>query len=73
MVRFLGAVLCSYPVCLQVWPLDDDMARLFTRQLLSALEFLHSKGIVQRDIKPSNLLVPDDGEGRGGGRLQTKK
>ncbi|CAN0555445.1 unnamed protein product, partial [Ectocarpus sp. 12 AP-2014] len=27
------------------------------RQVVSAVEFLHSKGIVHRDVKPANILV----------------
>ncbi len=63
-------MLCSSPgrllVVLQDRVLDEDRAKLFLRQLLSALEFLHGKRIVQRDIKPSNLLVANDGEGSAG-------
>ncbi|CAM9523257.1 unnamed protein product [Hapterophycus canaliculatus] len=38
-------------------PLDAQTTQHFTRQLLSALEFLHSHLIVHRDVKPANLLV----------------
>jgi len=38
-------------------PLPVPRAVGLTCQLLSALEYAHTKGIVHRDIKPSNLLV----------------
>ncbi|CAM9610171.1 unnamed protein product [Ectocarpus sp. 6 AP-2014] len=50
---------------LKVKPFSNLETQHFIRQLLSALEFLHSRHIVQRDIKPHNLLLPD-GSGVGG-------
>ncbi|XP_028390768.1 uncharacterized protein LOC114515671 isoform X1 [Dendronephthya gigantea] len=32
-----------------------------TKEILSGLEFLHSKGILHRDLKPSNVLVDIEG------------
>ncbi|CAM9268459.1 unnamed protein product, partial [Hapterophycus canaliculatus] len=47
------------------------MTRHFTRQLLSALEFMHSYRIAHRDLKPANLLVAD-GDTSKMGRHSTK-
>lgn len=37
--------------------LGRDDANFFMRQLLTGVEFLHSKSIAHRDLKPRNLLV----------------
>jgi len=39
----------------------EDQARLYTAQVVLALEHLHSKGIVYRDMKPENLLISAEG------------
>ena len=41
--------------------LDLDTIRDFTRQILSALCYLHANGVVHRDIKGKNILVRPDG------------
>jgi serine/threonine protein kinase len=37
--------------------LDDYNSRVITRQVALAVQFIHSKGIVHRDIKAENVLV----------------
>ncbi|KAK3243887.1 hypothetical protein CYMTET_46478 [Cymbomonas tetramitiformis] len=39
---------------------DHQAIRLIMFQLLQALESLHAKGIVHRDVKPDNLLITPD-------------
>ncbi|TKY54710.1 CBL-interacting serine/threonine-protein kinase 6 [Spatholobus suberectus] len=41
--------------------LKDDVARLYFQQLISAVDFCHSRGVYHRDLKPENLLLDDRG------------
>ncbi|KAK8523418.1 hypothetical protein V6N13_113365 [Hibiscus sabdariffa] len=41
--------------------LEEDTARLYFQQLISAVDFCHSRGVYHRDLKPENLLLDEDG------------
>ncbi|KAB2049838.1 hypothetical protein E1A91_A13G215300v1 [Gossypium mustelinum] len=41
--------------------LKEDLARVYFQQLISAVDFCHSRGVYHRDLKPENLLLDEDG------------
>ncbi|CAI0420785.1 unnamed protein product [Linum tenue] len=41
--------------------LDEDLARRYFQQLISAIDYCHSRGVSHRDLKPENLLLDENG------------
>ncbi|KAF5182872.1 Cbl-interacting protein kinase [Thalictrum thalictroides] len=41
--------------------LKEDVARKYFQQLITAVDFCHSRGVYHRDLKPENLLLDENG------------
>ncbi|KAH6819212.1 SOS3-interacting protein 3 [Perilla frutescens var. frutescens] len=41
--------------------LKEELARSYFQQLISAIDFCHSRRVYHRDLKPENLLLDEDG------------
>ena len=44
-------------VCRDRGVFDDHTTRFILASVVNALEYLHKKGIIYRDLKPENLLL----------------
>lgn len=42
---------------IEVKNFNEDMTRLYMKQMLDAVNYLHSQGIAHRDLKPENILL----------------
>ncbi|XP_042505807.1 CBL-interacting serine/threonine-protein kinase 5-like [Macadamia integrifolia] len=40
----------------------EDIARKYFQQLISAVDYCHSRGVSHRDLKPENLLLDENGD-----------
>lgn len=41
--------------------LKEDVAHKYFKQLISAVDYCHSRGVYHRDIKPENILLDENG------------
>lgn len=48
-----------FEVLFKVGPFNENMARYYMSQLVSALDYLHNNKVAHRDLKPENLLLDD--------------
>ncbi|CAI9779173.1 unnamed protein product [Fraxinus pennsylvanica] len=39
----------------------EDLARIYTAEIVSSVSHLHANGIMHRDLKPENILLDEDG------------
>lgn len=59
-LEYVGGGSVAY--CLNSYgKFEDSLVRFITRQVLFGLEYLHSNGILHRDLKADNLLLEIDG------------
>jgi serine/threonine protein kinase len=43
---------------------DENRSKLYVAQVLLAIEYLHEKDIIYRDLKPDNIVIDDSGNAR---------
>jgi serine/threonine-protein kinase ULK2 len=41
-------------------PIEENVVKMYFRQLISGLQFLHGHKLIHRDIKPKNILLMDN-------------
>ena len=40
---------------------SEEVARIYACEIVLALEYLHKRGVIYRDLKPDNILVAENG------------
>ena len=58
------AVVSLTSSCSRFGHLNETIVRIYTKQILTGLAFLHAHGVVHRDVKGANILVDRSGEAK---------
>lgn len=59
LIIFVGGTIAS--LLDKYGPFNENLIRVYTRQILQGLEYLHVRNTIHRDIKGANVLVDNSG------------
>ena len=51
-----------YSLLQNLGSLDEQVAKIYTVQIVAALQYLRANGIIHRDLKPDNVLIAANGQ-----------
>ena len=40
-------------------PVDEEVAQIIMKQVISAVDYMHENGVVHRDLNPTNVFITD--------------
>ena len=56
-----GGTLSHYLSRIENQRLHEPLAQFYAAELYLGLEYLHNNGVIYRDLKPSNILLDEQG------------